>query len=153
MIIYSSGHEVHIDDEDFALVIKAKICVCVSSVSGEKNVKCASLDYKDQSLSRLLLNAPANRWVDHRNGNRLDNRKENLRLATPSQNGGNKKPNWNKKLPKGVCARKDKFIARIVVRRKEICLGTYKTAEEAEQVYKLAAEKYFGEFALHLSRK
>jgi len=88
--------------------------------------------------------------IDHINLDRADNRIANLREATPSQNGSNRKSspktsnplkgaNWDK--------RKKNWVARICIDRRVICLGRFKTAEQAHDAYMQAARKLFGEFA------
>jgi hypothetical protein len=88
--------------------------------------------------------------IDHINGNRLDNRLENLRQATPRQNSYNKKLSCRSKTGvKGVGF--DKRIslwnARIVVNGKRIYLGLFKTIDDAAKAYAVAAQLYHGEFA------
>lgn len=85
--------------------------------------------------------------LDHKNRNTSDNIFSNLREATAAQNMMNQRA-WGK-LPKGVYFhRKSKtYCARIQIHRKYKCLGYYKTAEKAAEVYFAAAIKYFGEFA------
>ena len=84
--------------------------------------------------------------VDHINRNRLDNRKENLRFVTSTQNNinmgvckintsGYKGVNWDK--------RRQKWRARIKLHRKEIHLGYFETKEEAVNTRKAAEDKYF----------
>lgn len=95
------------------------------------------------SMHREILEAPNGLDVDHINGNSLDNRRENLRLATRSQNGGNsisRKPHSSRF--KGVSWDKcrARWQANIGVRRRLISLGYFKEEEKA-------AERYFGEFA------
>lgn len=88
--------------------------------------------------------------LDHRNRDSLDDKIENIRLATLSQNRANIKRNSNNSSGfKGVGWRKDmgKWIARIGVGRKQIRLGYFGTPEEAHAAYVDAARKYFGEFA------
>ena len=88
--------------------------------------------------------------VDHINGNKLDNRIENLRLASEDNNNKNRKIGSNKEtLNKGVYRTKSKaspFCARINVDKKDIYLGAFSTAELAAEAYKEAAIKYHGEF-------
>jgi hypothetical protein len=94
--------------------------------------------------------------VDHRDGNRLDNRKHNLRPATRSQNGANRKPNSGRKTSrfKGVSwyKRDGKWAADIQWRTAGIKggkrLGYFETEIEAAEAYNKAAQKQWGEFAL-----
>lgn len=89
--------------------------------------------------------------IDHINGNRLDNRIENLRFATRSQNKMNAKVYKNNKLGlKGVhfVEKTHKFRASITLNKKKSMLGTFKTKEEAARAYDKKAKELFGEFAL-----
>lgn len=88
--------------------------------------------------------------VDHRNRNGLDNRRDNLRIATPSQNHANLKiPVTNTSGYKGVILSKRKgyFESRIKVNQKCIYLGSFSSAEEAAEAYEQASKKYFGQFS------
>lgn len=88
--------------------------------------------------------------IDHRNNNKADNRKFNLRKATVSQNIMNRtiKSNntsgctgvyWNKQ--------KNKWTAKIIVNKKQIYLGFFDKFEDAVKARKEAEDKYFGEFS------
>jgi hypothetical protein len=83
--------------------------------------------------------------VDHRSLNKADNRVDNLRGATSSQNAANR---WAKrKLPKGVSLRPSgRYRARIVVKQQVTNLGTFTTLEGAASAYARAAKRAFGEF-------
>lgn len=103
-------------------------------------------------MHRLIMNAPDHLVVDHINGDGLDNRRVNLRLATQQQNIFNRKKDYdNTSGFKGVeCRTADMGLrcrARIRVNGKMIYLGTYGSAEEAARVYDAAAIEYYGEFA------
>jgi hypothetical protein len=101
-------------------------------------------------LHRLLLSFPEDKEVDHINGNKLDNRKSNLRLVTRSQNGANKgKRKDGKSIYKGVGWHKQrqKYRARIVFNKQEIHLGLFDNEIEAAKAYNEAAKFYFGEYA------
>lgn len=91
--------------------------------------------------------------VDHKNGDTLDNRKENLRIATKQQNNRNitKTKSNNTSGYRGVVERKDtagtaKWRVRIGVNGKKKNVGQYSTAEDAARAYDVAALAYFGEF-------
>jgi hypothetical protein len=83
--------------------------------------------------------------VDHVNHNKLDNRTENLRLATRQQNGAWRK-HYNSGL-KGVRKHRHKWVARISIFGREKHLGSFETQEQAARAYDAAAVEAYGEFA------
>lgn len=103
-------------------------------------------------MHREIMGFPKGLFVDHKNNDSLDNRRSNLRLATPSQNRQNQRranmdnPTGYKGVdrPHPITGR---FRARIVLNRKYINLGFFATAEEAAQAYGEAADRLYGEFA------
>lgn len=102
-------------------------------------------------LHRLLLNAPPHFWVDHRDGNGLNNHKDNLRFCTNSQNQANRGAIQlnNTSGFNGVTLSKHdkKWRAKIMFHKRRIHLGAYGSAEEAAKAYDKAAIELFGEFA------
>lgn len=87
--------------------------------------------------------------IDHRNGNKLDNTRANLRPATPSQNQANRGPTKHSSRFKGVSYRpaQNKWTAQIMFQRKLIYLGFYANEEDAARAYDAKAIELFGEFA------
>jgi hypothetical protein len=89
------------------------------------------------------------KFCDHKNRNRLDCQRHNLRQATQSQNLSNttkRQGNFTSKY-KGVRRYKTKWYASIQVNRKQYHLGSFINESDAAQAYNIAAVKYFGEFA------
>lgn len=85
--------------------------------------------------------------IDHKNLTRDDNRIDNLRLATDSQNQANSKMQENNTTGfKGVSGHLGKFEANISINGKKKYLGRYDTAEEASAVYQAKALEIHGEF-------
>ena len=101
------------------------------------------------------LDRPLQRWelVDHINGDRLDNRRANLRLCTNSENAFNRDlPASNTTGYKGVSWNTRRtaprpYQASITVNRKKHYLGSYATAVEAARAYDAAARQVAGQFA------
>ncbi len=88
--------------------------------------------------------------ADHKNGNKLDNTRSNLREATNQMNQANVSRQKNNSTGfKGVSFKKSlqKWVARIGVNRTRIHLGYFSTPEEASEAYTKAAILHFGEFA------
>ena len=108
--------------------------------------------YTTITMHRLVVNAPQGKEVDHVNGDGRDNRKENLRLCTRSQNIANtKKPRrqggCSSKF-KGVCwdRRVKKWSARVQTGGNSY-RKYFDTEEEAALAYDEMAKEHFGEYA------
>lgn len=88
--------------------------------------------------------------IDHVNGIKTDNRIENLRTCTSSQNKGNiGLLSTNKSGYRGVSLNKSTgfYHAQIKINGKQTYLGRFDTPEAAARVYNIAAKEHFGEFA------
>ena len=94
-------------------------------------------------------------YVDHINGIRTDNRIENLRPATKSENNRNRRVSkYSTSGSKGVIYNKNStkpWNARIRYDGKMHSLGYFATIEEASTSYQKAAAEQYGEFAHHIS--
>ncbi len=106
---------------------------------------------KIMRLHREIMNPPEGLLVDHKNGDSLDNRRANLRLATHSQNTCNSRKTSSETSSRfrGVTFKKHirKWAARIKYLGKEIYLGVFDSEIDAARAYDRAAIKYHGEFA------
>ncbi len=115
-----------------------------------RNIKRSDGSWTTQRLSRFIMNAPEGVYVDHIHGNKLDNRKSELRFATHTQNLWNRgKTRKNTSGFKGVLwdKRKSKWRAEITVSGKLIHLGYFDDIVEAAEVREAGSKKYHGEFA------
>lgn len=99
-------------------------------------------------LHRLVLGFPKSA-IDHINGDKLDNRRTNLRLCTNSQNQWNRPAKPHSSQFKGVTVQRltGRFEAQIWCHGRRIYLGTFASEEEAARVRDVAAKQYHGEFA------
>lgn len=155
-IIKISGFEVIIDDEDFERIKKLGWYV-------QKNQ-----DYKDgrfyfnaevfindkrtvTKLHRFIMGCQVGdkKQIDHINGNTLDNRKENLRFCTNSENMANKKliSKNNKSGYKGVSVAGKKWKATVYVNSKAYNLGYFVDPKEAAKEYDNMVRFTHGRFA------
>lgn len=100
-------------------------------------------------LHRVIMNARNGEMVDHINHNKLDNRKENLRIVNKSQNAINSKVRTdNKSGHRGVYfeKRSGKWVSEIRVGGKKYWLGRYANKLAASREYKIKALELHGEY-------
>lgn len=144
MDIYNNKGEVFaivlIDAEDYDNIKDYKWYLTKGYVTNRKLGK----------LHRYLTNTPKHLVVDHINMNKLDNRKENLRVCKQQQNCFNKLEQKNNSSGhRGVTfnKRNNKWRARIGLNEKQIHLGYYDKLEDAIEARLSAENKYYKEFS------
>lgn len=106
-----------------------------------------SFSKKRIELHRWIMGEPKGKYVDHINGNTLDNTRKNLRIcsnATNLRNANHIRPN-NTSGFSGVWFRtySNKWVAEIKVNYKKIYLGSFENIEDAAKARKQAEIKYF----------
>lgn len=97
------------------------------------------------ALHRLIMNPPQEMQIDHINGDKLDNRKCNLRICTTLQNNHNKHKRKKEYAINGVRrhSQSGKYEAYITVNYKHICLGFFENIPEATRARLGAEQKYY----------
>lgn len=105
-------------------------------------------------LHRRILGLPTyaddRRDVDHINGDGLDNRRENLRIGTRSQNLANSASRGGSSEYKGVSFDKQtgRWKAQITINNVPRNLGRHDTPEQAALAYNIAADRAWGTYAV-----
>jgi HNH endonuclease len=148
------GYFALVDDEDYDRVMTLKWHVCIIKATGRKY---AAHNYKKRSRSRdvgvllmhrFILNAPEGIEVDHRDGNALDNRRKNIRLATHAQNMANRPVRSDSTNGyKGVRKDGSRWLVRIRIDGKMRHFGSFATIKMAANTYNELAKKIHGDFA------
>lgn len=118
-------------------------CWAVVVIDGKRKYECIA-------MHRQILNLlhGDKRQGDHWNGDTLDNRDENLRVATRQQNQWNSRRKRSTSGYKGAYFHKrdNKWIARIRVNGTNIQIGRFSDPHSAHEAYCAAAKRYFGDF-------
>lgn len=139
-----------VDAEDEAILNSRKWRIISGYVVSDKTKNDTNITTYRIYLHREIMHCPEGKYVDHINGNKLDNRKANLRICTIAENSRNvglRKD--NKTGHKGVfySSGHKAYKATIRVNKKQIYLGCFKDINKAIAAYQAAAVKYHGEFA------
>ena len=141
----TKGKEAIIDNESLRLVGNFKwMFARYPSRRGGK------LSDKTIHMHQILMWCPNKYEVDHINGDKLDNRLCNLRIATHQQNIFNKPPTkQNKSGYKGVSwdKRRGKWVTSVFISGKEVYKKRFLSKKEAAKAYDKKAKELFGEFA------
>lgn len=145
-ITTKQGDVIYADAEDYERLKRHSWCISKTGYA------VANINHRVIKMHRFLLNlVDANDVIDHKNHNKLDNRKANLRRCTQLQNSKNVQKHRGS-LELGVrLTPSGKFSARIMVNRREVFLGNFDTLEEAVNARIKAEQKYCGEFGYHHS--
>jgi hypothetical protein len=101
-------------------------------------------------MHRFLIGAPKGTYVDHIDGDKLNNTRANLRLCTMAENQANRSAQSNNKTGyKGVsfCKKTGRYRAQLVNESRIYRIGRFDTAEEAARAYDAVAKQTAGEFA------
>ncbi len=135
--------------EDFTISRKdiAYISMYTFSIN-KRGYLNARIDKKLRLLHRLVMRAPEHVLVDHINGDKMNNQRDNLRKASFAENMYNLGVRKGSKSGyKGVTKKGEKWLARIQYKKKQYTIGTYDTKEEARDAYNARAVELFGDFA------
>ncbi len=140
-----------VDDEDYEYVNQFSWCLrkTKSYMYAYGGLKIDG-EFKTVQMHRLIMNPPKGMLVDHKNGDGLDNRRNNLRICTRSQNCVNRvrtKGSKSKYLGVGWCNYRNKWLVKITVKGKQRCIGKFGSELEAAIIANISMRKYYGEFA------
>jgi hypothetical protein len=138
------GASVLIDDEDFHWLSKFNWHV---TADGYVSTELASNKRNTGIRIHQLLLGGKSPLVDHKDGNTLNNQKENLRPCGQMENGQNRRVQKHSSRFKGVSWIINIWVASIRVNKNKMHLGRFDSEVDAAIAYDSAAERYFGKFA------
>jgi hypothetical protein len=148
----TQGKVAIVDDEDFEKLNRYKWNAgLIGNIWYAKRMVTSNGRRKDMTMHRQLMKKPSGKFIDHINHDGLDNRRENLRICTRSQNNKNHRKlknntsgmnnvHWYKKSKK--------WMAYIKKDGKKTHLGLFIDKEEAGRAVDKKAKELFGEFAV-----
>jgi hypothetical protein len=153
LIPLTKGRDALVDDLDYPWLSQLRWCYS-SDGYAVNYYRDEYGKYHRRSMQRMIMArmleqfVPTDLQVDHINHNRIDNRRENLRLATRSQNQAYKKLQVNNSTGyKGVIWHNGKWEVRIRYQGRKLYLGRYGDPIQAAMIYDGAARLLYQEFA------
>ncbi len=156
-ISLTNGAVAFVDDADLSLVSQWKWRLKTNrklqyAVRGSDN-KLAKGEIRRMYMHRLILNASPGEEVDHRDGDGLNNRKENLRFCSHKQNLWNGRKQLFRRgkrttsVYKGVCLHRERWLVQITINGRPKFIGYFDKEEVAALAYDAVAKETYGEFA------
>lgn len=147
-----SDHSTIIDDVDFQRVSKFKWFPSKGrgTTYAIGKVKRRGGIIETVRMHQFIIGKKRGKWIDHIDGNGLNNSRSNLRRCSPKQNEGNSNmKSTNTSGFKGVSwdSKRYKWAACIAINYKTIHLGRFSEKLDAANAYDIAAKKHFGRFA------
>lgn len=139
----TKGQYAFVDDQDYDLLMQWQWQVSSNGYA----VRTTTIDGRRKRIfmHRAIMDAEAGQIVDHISGDRLDNRRCNLRVVTRNQNQWNRcKNRRSRSAYKGVSRHARGWHVRIAVNGRRYHLGYYSEAQSAAQMYDAAAYYFFG---------
>ena len=151
-IILTKGKVAIVDSNDYEYLSQWKWCCSEDgyAVRSEKSNERKNNIRKQIKMHRVIMNPISKINIDHIDGDKLNNCKHNLRIATTSQNGMNRKKSANCTSKfKGVYWNKTEKKWKVTIRSnsKYYHLGYFKSETEAAIAYNNKAKELHGEFA------
>lgn len=148
LVPLSQGLFAKVDDLDFDIVSKFKWCA-QKRKHGHHAARYFGKKYV--YMHQMILATEKGVGVDHKDGDGLNNMRDNLRPATKRDNGrGFRHLKGKTSKFRGVCwhkAAQKWAVALTLVRSKTLYLGLYLDEVEAARVYDAAAREHYGAFA------
>lgn len=141
-----------VDQSDYQSIAKY-IWGMDASGYARRSIKPSELNgrkYRTMSMHRQIMNDPAGMEIDHIDGDKLNNCRNNLRVCLRSENLQNypiRKDNTSGYRGVSFQKARNKWVAKIRASRVEYFLGLFTTAEEAARAYNAAAIEHYGAFA------
>jgi hypothetical protein len=148
----TKGYVALVDDEDYEYLCKSNWYVVVRGpTSRGKTIyaRCRKV-WMHRFILECMLGRSLNKdeHVDHINRDGLDNRRINLRLATPSDNRTNRDYPVGVSGYRGVYRQGHKWAVILSINGKDTRFGAFATPKEAALHYNIIAIQYHGEFAI-----
>jgi hypothetical protein len=144
----SRGLVALVDDEDFDWLSQWKWFLNTHGYAARKTSGAGGVRRRDIFMHREILCPHQGLLTDHKNGDRLDNRRANLRMCSRRQNNCNRAPSSGREyLGVSFDRTRGLWMARVSVNRRQTTFGRFATAEDAARAYDHHARILHGEFA------
>jgi hypothetical protein len=147
MIPLTQGKFAKVDDRDYDFLMQWKWC----ATKGRKSFYAVRTETPNITviMHRLIADAPKGKEVDHINHDGLDNRRENLRVCTHSENMRNqRKPAGRSSKYRGVSKQGNKWRVELKIDNKRAYKESFHGEIDAARAYDAKARELYGEFAI-----